>query len=366
MKIANNRMDLQFKAYKQEYMDKIESILDSGSYVLGNEVKKFEEEFALHNDMKYCVGVGNCLDALIMAFDCVKNSKPEGNEVIVPANTFIASIMGVTKNGLKAVFVEPDEYYNLDADKIEASITDKTIAICVVHLYGQLANMKAIMKIAKKYNLMVVEDCAQAHDAMFEGKKAGSFGDISCFSFYPTKNLGGFGDGGCLLTNNEEYASEFKMMRNYGCKKTYHFEKIGVNSRLDELQAGILRVKLTHLNELTKDRQETSLQYMNKINNTKILLPKIRDGKDSHVFHLFVIQVENRNEFMDYCNLNGVGVNIHYPIPPHLSNSYKDLNYKVKDFPITEKYANSVVTLPNYNGMSQVEIDYVIDVINKY
>lgn len=366
MKILNNRMDRQFAMHKDAYMNKVEKILDSGNYVLGEEVKSFESEYAAYNDVKYCVGCANCLDALTMSFSVVKKEKQQGNEVIVPANTFIATIMGITKNGLKPIFVEPDEYFNLDADKLEAAINEKTIAICVVHLYGQLANMPKIMQVAKKHNLMVVEDCAQAHNASLNGKKAGSFGDIGCISFYPTKNLGGFGDGGCLLTNNEKWANEFKMMRNYGSSKTYHFDTIGMNSRLDEIQAGLLRVKLRYFDEYVLERRNIANRYINEIMNHKIELPKLRFGIEGHVFHLFVAIVKDRNDFFEYCGKNEIGLNVHYPIPPHLSNAYKNLGFKTGDLPITEEYANRVVSLPIYNGMTEDEIDYVITTLNRY
>ena len=257
MRIENNQLRPQYLLYKEEYLKKVEEVLDSGWYVLGKEVAAFEKEFAEYNNISYCVGVASGLDALVLAFEALHLNP--GDEVIAPANTYIASIMGFTRNGLVPKFVEPDEYYNLDPQKIEEAITSKTKAICVVHLYGQIANMPEIMKIAAKYRLKVVEDCAQSHGASIDGKKCGTWGDVGCFSFYPTKNLGGFGDGGAIITNNKEIESEVRMMRNYGSRKTYYFEKVGYNSRLDELQAGLLRIKLKHLDELIESRRKDAL-----------------------------------------------------------------------------------------------------------
>ncbi|MEG0034408.1 MAG: DegT/DnrJ/EryC1/StrS family aminotransferase [Bacilli bacterium] len=364
MKVANNLLRPQYLKYKDEYLKKVEEVLDSGWYVLGNEVKTFEEEFAAYNSAKYCVGVANGLDALILAFEAL--NLEEGDEVIAPANTYIASIMGFTRNGLVPKFVEPDEFYNLDASKIEEAIGPKTKAICVVHLYGQIANMEEIMKVAKKYNLYVIEDCAQSHGASLKGKKCGTWGDVGCFSFYPTKNLGGFGDGGAIITNNKDIEEEIRMMRNYGSKKTYYFEKVGYNSRLDELQAGLLRVKLKYLDELTEERRKDAERFINEINNPKILLPKYQFNRNGHVFHLFVIQVEDRDDFIKYCEEREIGLKIHYPQPPHLSDAYRYLGYKENDFPITENQANHIVSLPMYNGMTQDEVDYVIENLNKY
>ena len=323
MKIENNQLLPQYLKFKNEYLKKVEEVLDSGWYVLGNEVKCFEEEFAEYNQSKYCVGVASGLDALILAFEALHLNP--GDEVIAPANTYIASIMGFTRNGLVPKFVEPDQYYNLDPLKIEAAIGPKTKAICVVHLYGQIANMPEIMKIARKYNLKVVEDCAQSHGASINGKKCGTWGDVGCFSFYPTKNLGGFGDGGAIITDNKDIAEEVRMMRNYGSKKTYYFEKVGYNSRLDELQAGLLRVKLKHLDELTAERRKDALRYLTEIKNPKIKLPEMQFGELGHVFHLFVVYIEDRDNFMKYCNQKGIELKIHYPQPPHLSTAYEYL-----------------------------------------
>lgn len=364
MKVASNRLDRQFKAFKEEYMQKVEQVLDSGWYILGNEVKQLEAEFAEYCGSKYCVGLASGLDALTMSFEILGIG--EGDEVLVPANTYIATIMGITKNGATPIFVEPDKFYNMNPELIEGLITEKTKAICVVHLYGQIANMPEIMKIAKKYNLYVVEDCAQAHGASINGKKVGTYGDIGCFSFYPTKNLGGFGDGGAITTDNEELASEFKMMRNYGSRVTYYFEKIGYNSRLDELQAGMLRVKLKYLDQLNEERQKIAQRYINEINNPKIVLPEEQFGHEGHIYHLFVIETDNRAELIEYLKKHDIETKIHYPQPPHLAQAYENLGYKEGDFPVTEAMANRVLSLPLYNDMTDEEISFVIDVVNQY
>lgn len=361
MKIMPNRLDRGFYLYQEELEKKAVEVLRSGWYVLGNEVKSFEEEFASYVGSKYCVGLASGLDALCLAFRIL--GIKQGDEVIVQGNTYIASVMGITINGATPVFVEPDEYNNIDAEKIEEKITKKTKAILVVHLYGQAANMQPIMQVVKKYNLRLVEDCAQSHGACFNGKMTGTFGDIGCFSFYPSKNLGAFGDAGAIVTNDEKIAQNMKIYRNYGSEKRYYNKVIGVNSRLDELQAALLRVRLSHLDELTRERVDICNKYLTKIENDKLELPKIREGATS-VWHQFVIHCKDREKLIDYLNERGIGTIIHYPIPPHLSEAYEYLGYKRGSFPITEKYADEVLSLPLYNGMTEEEQDYIIDMLN--
>lgn len=362
MKVPFNILNKTFFMRQDEYEKKALDILKKGWYVLGEEVREFEKEFANYIGVKYSIGVDNGLNALVIAFR--ELGIGSGDEVIVQANTYIASVMGITMNGAIPVFVEPDEYYNIDVERIESAITDKTKAICVVHLYGQASNMDRIMEIAKKYNLKVVEDCAQSHGADFNGKRTGTYG-IGCFSFYPSKNLGCFGDGGAITTNDEKLDRDFRVLRNYGSDKRYYNEVVGYNSRLDELQAGLLRVKLSHLDELTKEREKIAKRYLSEINNPKIKLPRIRENATS-VWHLFVIKIDERNNFQQYLDDNGIGTVIHYPIPPHLSKAYSYLGYKKGDFPITEEYAETVLSLPLYNGMTDEEQSYVIDIINRY
>ncbi len=363
MRVPFSILERQYKMYQEEYENKALEVLRKGWYILGEETEKFEEEYAKYIGTKYSLGIDNGLNALVLAFRALNIG--QGDEVIVQGNTFIATIMGITINGATPIFVEPDEYYNIDVEKIEEKITEKTKAICVVHLYGQASKMDKVIELCKKYNLKLVEDCAQAHGAEFNGQKVGSFGDIGCFSFYPGKNLGCFGDGGAITTNDEEIYKRIKMLRSYGSEKKYQHIEVGYNARLDELQAGLLRIKLSHLSELTKEREYIVQRYLEKIKNPLIKLPEIRE-KCTHVWHLFVVKVEDRDKFQKYLEEKGIGTVIHYPIPPHLSKAYENLGYKVGDYPITEDYANTVVSLPLYNGMTKEEIEYVIEKINEY
>lgn len=362
-KIMPNRLDRGFYQHQEELEEKALQVLRSGWYILGNEVSEFEKEFATYIGAKYCVGLASGLDALWIAFRALKIG--EGDEVIVQGNTYIASVMGITLNGATPVFVEPDGYFNIDASKIEEKITDRTKAVLVVHLYGQASNMKPIVDICKKHDLKLVEDCAQSHGATFDGKTTGTFGDIACFSFYPSKNLGAFGDGGAIVTDDENLAEFIKIFRNYGSQKRYYNMLVGANSRLDEIQAGFLRVKLKYLDDMTKEKREFSQRYLNELRNDKIELPRIRE-KATHIWHQFVIKTPYRDELMDYLNDRNIGTIIHYPIPPHLSEAYSYLNVKKGDLPITEEYANSVLSIPLYNGMTKEEQDYVIDAINAF
>jgi dTDP-4-amino-4,6-dideoxygalactose transaminase len=363
MKVPFNVLRPQYLMFKEEYDRAALEALDSGWYVLGEKVSQFEKEFADYVGVNHCVGLNSGLDALILAFRAV--GVAEGDKVIVPANTYIASVLGATENGATPVFVEPDEFYNIDPARIEEAITEKTKAILPVHLYGQPARMEEIMAIAKKYNLFVVEDCAQAHGATINGKNIGTFGDINCFSFFPTKNLGAFGDAGAIVTDSEELAERVRLLRNYGSVKKYYHEIEGVNSRLDEFQAALLSVKLTHMTELEDDRRRVAEKYLKEIANPLLELPKIKDGF-KHVWHLFVVKCNQRDELQEFLSDNGIGTQIHYPVPPHLSGAYKPFGYKTGDFPITENYADTILSLPLYNGMKDEEVDYVIEKINMF
>ncbi len=363
MKVPFNTLDRQFFMYQEEYEKKAIEVLRSGWYILGKEVEEFEREFAEYTGAKYSVGIDNGLNALVLAFRALGIG--QGDEVIVQGNTFIASVMGISMNGATPIFVEPNEYYNIDVEKIEEKITDKTKAICVVHLYGQASKMDKIVELCKKYNLKLVEDCAQSHGAKYNHQMTGTFGDISCFSFYPGKNLGCFGDGGAITTNNKELAETIKVLRNYGSEEKYHNKYVGYNARLDEIQAGLLRVKLSHLEELTKEREKIVKKYLSEINNDLIQLPII-DKDSTHVWHLFVVKVENRAKFVEYLSSKGIGTSVHYPIPPHLSEAYSYLGYTTGAFPITEEYSEKILSLPLYNGMTDEELYYVIEVINEY
>ena len=363
MKVKCNVLDRQFFQYQQEYEEAALRVLRSGWYVLGNEVKQFEEEFAAFTGRKYCVGLNSGLDALIMSVRALGIG--QGDEVIVQANTYIATVLGITENGAIPVFVEPDEYYNIDADKIEAAITDKTKAIMVVHLYGQASNMGKIMGISKKYNLPVIEDCAQSHGACFDGKMTGSFGISGCFSFYPTKNLGAFGDAGAIVTDDKDFADKVRMMRNYGSRIKYYNEIEGLNSRLDEMQAALLRVKLQHIKELNQERVVLADRYTKGITNEYIVKPEIRNGANS-IFHQYVIRCKDRSNLQKYLEEQGIQTQIHYPVPPHLAECYERLGHKRGDYPITEQYANEVLSLPIYTGMTWEEQAYVIEKLNTF
>lgn len=361
--IMTNRLDRGFYKYQAEFEQKALDVLRSGWYVLGNEVSSFEKEFADYVGARYCLGLGNGLDALWIAFRVLGIGK--GDEVIVQGNTYIASVMGITINGATPVFVEPDEYFNIDASKIEEKITEKTKAILVVHLYGQASNMEPICKLCKKYNLRLVEDCAQSHGAKFNGQTTGTFGDIGCFSFYPSKNLGAFGDAGAIVTNDDKIAEDVRVFRNYGSEKRYYNKVVGTNSRLDEMQAGLLRVRLSHMSELEDEKRIICKKYLEKINNPVLKLPKIREGA-THIWHQFVIKCDKRDALIEYLKENNVSTIIHYPIPPHLSEAYAYLGVKEGSLPITEEYAKTVLSIPLYNGMTEEEQDYVIEKLNAF
>ncbi len=363
MKIDLNVLDRQFQLYQSEYEAAALRVLRSGWYVLGSEVDSFEKEFSAFIGRKYCVGMNSGLDALTLSVRALDIR--QGDEVIVPANTYIATVLAITGNGATPIFVEPDEYYNLDAEKIEVVLTSQTKAIMVVHLYGQAANMGPIEQLAKKHGLYLLEDCAQAHGAKYGDTMTGAFGDIGCFSFYPTKNLGAFGDAGAVVTDDETLYRKLKMLRNYGSEVKYHNAIEGVNSRLDETQAALLRVKLGHLAELTEDRQKIAAQYLEGITSPKIILPATRN-QTTHVYHQFVVRTEDRNGFQQFLKDHDIDTVIHYPIPPHLSECYARLGHRPGDYPITEQFADEVLSLPMFNGMTKEEAEYVIETCNAY
>lgn len=363
MRIMPNRMDRGFFRYQAEFEAKALEVLRSGWYVLGGEVEAFEKEFAAYTGAAHCVGLASGLDALWLAFRILGIG--EGDEVIVQANTYIASVMGITINGATPVFVEPDAFYNMDAEQIEERITERTRAVLAVHLYGQASYMEPITALCRKYGLKLVEDCAQSHGACYRGRMTGTFGDIGCFSFYPSKNLGGFGDGGAIVTDDASIASDMRMYRNYGSEKRYYNKVVGANSRLDELQAGLLRVRLGHMEELTRERRRLAERYNGLLRNDAVRLPQVREGSDS-VWHQYVIACEERDRLKAWLEEKGVGSIIHYPIPPHLSEAYEYLGYGRGSFPRTEHCADTVLSIPMYNGMTAEEQDYVIETINEF
>ena len=333
-------------------------------YIEGVEDAAFEKAFAEYCESKYCVGVGNGLDALFLALKAL--GIKEGDEVIVPSNTYIATALAVTYVGATPVFVEPDiRTFNIDPSRIEEAITDKTKAIMPVHLYGQPCDMDPIMGISKKYGLFVVEDCAQAHGATYKGKVIGSFGDAAGFSFYPGKNLGALGDAGATVTNDEELAKKVRALGNYGSDYKYHHIYKGNNSRLDELQAAFLVAKLPHLNKMNEERRRIAQKYIDGIKNEEVILPYIPEYANP-VWHIFGIRCKRRDELEKFLNDNGIGTNKHYPIPMHLQECYKDLGFKEGDFPIAEEISATELSIPMYYGMTDEEVQYVIDKVNEF
>lgn len=352
--------------YRKELLKVIAQFIDSGQYILGDKVRSFEKEFSVYCGVKETIGTGNGLDALTLIIRAYKELGifQIGDEVIVPANTYIASILAVTENRLKPVLAEPNlATYNIDAKKIDKYISKKTKAILVTHLYGQIGYSEEIKRIAKKYNLKIIEDCAQAHGAIYRGKKAGSIGDAAGFSFYPSKPLGALGDAGAVTTNDKKLAEMIRALRNYGSRKKYYNEYQGINSRLDELQAVVLSVKLKHLDRDNNIRRKIAQRYIREIQNSKLILPH-EESEGLHVWHLFVVRTKNRDRFSKHLTKHGIGSVIHYPVPPHKQKAYtewKDLSY-----PICEEIHQTVISLPLYQTMKEKDIREVINACNAY
>jgi len=359
--IKANDFSFVTKRINRELKEATNRVIDSNWYILGKEVENFEREFANYLGVKYCIGVGNGLEALhiiLRAYDI-----GEGDEVIIPSNTYIATALAVNYAGATPIMVEPDERtYNINSDLIKEKITKKTKAIMPVHLYGQSCDMDPINKIAKKYGLKVIEDSAQAHGAVYKGRKCGALGDASGFSFYPTKNLGALGDAGAITTNDKALAKKVKALRNYGSEKHYYNKYMGFNSRLDEMQAAILRVKLRYLNEFNNERKKIAKIYLAKLQNSNLILPYVAEW-DEPVWHQFVIRSKERDKLQQYLKSKGIGTLIHYPLPIHLQEAYKHLGYKKGDFPIAEKMANEVLSLPMYPYLSESNINKISDYI---
>ena len=352
--------------YRAELIEACTRVIDSGWYIQGNECKEFDKEFAQYCGTKYAIGVANGLDALILILRAYKELgiMNDGDEVIVPSNTYIASILAISQNNLVPVLVEPNiNTYLIDPSKIEEKITSKTKAILTVHLYGQTCEMDAIKEIAKKYNLKVIEDSAQSHGAYFKDKRSGNLGDASGFSFYPGKNLGALGDGGAVTTNDEELANTIKALGNYGSHKKYENLYKGVNSRLDEMQAAMLRVKLRYLDNELEKRRDIANYYLENIKNENIILPVVR-AESNHVWHLFVIRTSKRDELQKYLFDNGVQTLIHYPIPPHNQNAYKEWNNE--SYPISEQIHTEVLSLP-ISGVQNLEnTKNIVEKLNEF
>ena len=349
------------KPFIKEFRSKFNEVLNSGWFILGKEVELFEKEFAEYNNIQHCVGVASGLDALtlsIMALDIEK-----GSEIIVPSNTYIATILSILHAGCKPVLVEPDiKTYNIDPNLLQEAITEKTQAIMVVHLYGKVCDMDQVIEICKDNKLYLLEDCAQAHGAEYKGRKAGSFGDMAAFSFYPTKNLGGLGDGGAILTNNPDYKTKLSMLRNYGSGKKYNNEYIGFNSRLDELQAAFLRIKLRSLDKINNHKRNLASIYLGELKEDFIL--PVVDNNYKDVYHIFNIRHPKRDKLRDYLLKQGIKTDIHYPVPPHKQEALKFL--AGHSYPISEEIHNTTLSLPVSFSHNENDIKHVINTLNKY
>lgn len=363
MNVDYSVLERQYKKYQSEYEEAALRAMRSGWYILGSELKKFEDDFAAFHGMNHCIGVGNGLDALRLAVEAMEIGK--GDEVIVQANTYIATALAISEVGAVPVFVDTDAFFGIHPDLLEKAITHKTKAIMVVHLYGQPCEMDKILAIAKEHKLPVIEDCAQAHGATYKGKLIGTFGDVGCFSFYPTKPIGALGDAGVVLTNNSVLAERIRMLRNYGSREKYQHEILGLNSRMDEIQAAILGVALKYVKQGNSERKKVAAAYLEGIHNAKIILPQIRP-ETKHVFHIFPILCDERDKLYSFLEKQGIHTQIHYPIPCHLAKCYQELGYQTGDIPIAERYASMELSIPIYVGITGEEVSYVIDRINQF
>ncbi|MEK7641482.1 MAG: DegT/DnrJ/EryC1/StrS family aminotransferase [Patescibacteria group bacterium] len=352
-----------WKKIEPEVMAAIKRVLDSGKYILGKEGESLEQEFSAFIGAKYAIAVNSGTDALKIALRAL--GVQAGDEVITVANTAVPTVSAIRELGATPIFVDTDHYFTIDTSKIEAAITTKTRAIVPVHLYGNACDMDAIMKIAHKHKLIVVEDCAQSTGTQLNGKTIGSFGNAACFSFYPTKNLGAYGDGGMIVTNSQEVADTCRAMRMYGMKKTYFAEVEGWNSRMDEIQAAILRVKLPLLGAANERRREIAAQYANSIKNPKLILPTERPGA-WHTYHLFVIRTADRDTLIKHLEQHSIGHGFHYKHPVHLQTAYEGLGGKKGDLPNTEKAADEIISLPIFPELTDAEVDTVIKALNSF
>ena len=365
MNIPQVDLKAQYKLIKKEINVAILKVLKNTTFILDENVKKFEEEFAKFCNVKYAVGVGNGTDALYLALRACGISR--GDEVITQPNTFIATVETITLNGAKPVFVDINsDTYDIDINKIEGAITKKTKAIIPVHLYGQPADMDPILRIAKRHNLWVIEDAAQAHGAEYKGKKIGSLGDVGCFSFFPAKNLGAYGDGGMVITKNKKLAKKIAMLRNHGRIEKYKHEIEGVNSRLDEIQAAILRVKLRYLDKWNKARRQCAKLYDNFLRNIEKMKTPFVPSWATPVFYVYTIRVKEREKLREYLKKKGISTGIYYPIPLHLQPAYKYLNYKKGDFPEAEKTADEILSLPMYPELKISQIKFITNSIKDF
>lgn len=364
MKVPFVSFEPMHNEIKEEVLNKFKEVYDKNCFILGSEVEAFEKEFAEYCNAENCIGCGNGLDALYLILKAYGIGK--GDEVIVPSNTYIATALAVSYTGAIPIFVEPKiDTYNIDINLIEEKITKKTKAIIAVHLYGQPADMDSIIEIAKKYNLKVIEDAAQSHGALYKGRKVGSLGHAAGFSFYPGKNLGALGDGGAIVTNDKELATKVRALANYGSDKKYNHIYKGNNSRLDEVQAALLRIKLKNLEKWNRNRREVAERYLKGINNSTIINPIIPEYS-TPVWHIFAVRTNSRDKLEKYLNDNGIVTTKHYPTPIHLQGAYEELGLKEGDLPIAERISGEELSIPMYYGMTKEEVNYVIDIINSY
>lgn len=365
MKIPFVSFEKMHSEISDEIEEKFKTVYKKNWFIHGEEDTAFEQEFAEFCNTKYCVGCGNGLDAIFLILKALGIG--EGDEVIVPSNTFIATALAVSYTGATPVLVEPKiKTYTLDPEKIEEKVTEKTKAIIAVHLYGRAADMDEISQIAKRHGLKIIEDAAQAHGALYKGKRVGSLGDAAAFSFYPGKNLGALGDGGAVTTDDKTLADKVRALGNYGAKIKYHHKYLGNNSRLDELQAGFLRVKLKYLEKWNQERNDIAEKYFAGIKNKAILLPLPNNKEYHNVWHLFVIRSENRDQLERYLGEKGIGTAKHYPIPIHKQEGYAEEVISQQCLPIAEEISRTVLSIPMYYGMKEEEIQYVIDTINDF
>ena len=365
MKVPFVSFEVMHNEIRTQLDDAYKSVMDSNYFIQGQACTAFEQEFAEYCGVKYCIGVGNGLDALMLILRAMDIGPDD--EVIVPSNTYIATALAVSFVGAKPVFVEPDICtFNINPDLIEEKTNDNTKAIIAVHLQGRPADMDAVNAIANKHGLKVIEDAAQAHGARYKGNKVGSLGDAAGFSFYPGKNLGAFGDGGCVTTNNKEIADKVRALGNYGSDYKYHHMYKGCNSRLDEMQAAFLSVKLKRLDMWNDERRRIADRYLNEICNPMILLPEASNDTFEHVYHVFVIRCQERVRLEKYLTDNGIGTLKHYPIPIHLQGAYEDLGMKEGDLRIAEEISRTVLSIPMFYGMTDKQIGHTIESINKF
>ena len=355
----------QYNSIRAEISHEIEKVLESGRFILGENVEAFEEEFAKYCGVKYGVGVASGSDAITLSLKAL--GVRQGDEVITAPNTFVATVDAISRNEGKPLFVDIDpEIYTIDVSKIEKKITRKTKAVIPVHLYGHPADMDPIKEIAEKYGLYTIEDACQAHGAMYKNKKVGSLGNVGCFSFYPSKNLGAYGDGGIVVTDDEEIARRIKKLRNYGQSKKYYHDFVGYNSRLDEIQAAILRVKLKHLDKWNEMRRKNARSYNELLRDTSEVVTPVKREFVKHVYHLYVIRCKKRNKLQKYLASEKISTGIHYPIPVHLLRAYSHLGLKKGSLFFTEKYADEVLSLPMFPEITSNEIEYVCTKIREF